>query len=335
MKRIDEDIASGQFKNIYLLHGEEDYLKLQYRNKLLAALVNEGDNMNFTQYRDANINVNQVIDQAETMPFFAEHRVILIENSYFGKKIPEELGDYLSEIPEFTIFIFVEPATDKKGEPYKVDKRGKLYKTADKLGRSIEMKMPNEEQLFKWVYTILKKSNKQIKRDAWIRFRDMTDSCMDNMKQELEKLINYVGDRPNIEVADVEAVCITQIETKVFEMINSIALKDLSKTMELYHDMLAAKEPPMKILYLIVGQFKQLAVIKSLKNLGDNAATISRKTGMKDYFVKKNEALIRNLSLDEINNLLEDAASFEKQVKTGLLDEKLSVELLMMKYAGK
>ena len=109
MKRIDEDIANGQFQNIYLLYGEEEYLKLQYKNKLIAALVNEGDNMNFSKYTDTGINVNQVIDQAETMPFFAEHRVILIENSGFGKKMPDELGSYLSTIPDFTVFIFVEP----------------------------------------------------------------------------------------------------------------------------------------------------------------------------------------------------------------------------------
>ena len=56
MRRIDEDIANNQFKNLYLIYGEEDYLKLQYRNKLLGALVNEGDNMNFSKYRDNGID---------------------------------------------------------------------------------------------------------------------------------------------------------------------------------------------------------------------------------------------------------------------------------------
>ena len=90
----------------------------------------------------------------------------------------------------------------------------------------------------------------------------------------------------------------------------------------------------MRILYMIVRQFRQLSVIRELKELGDNTATISRKIGMQDYIVRKNEALIRNLGSKEIKNLLKDAATFEQQVKTGLLDENLAVEMIIMKYAG-
>ncbi len=309
-----------------MIYGEEEYLKLQYRNKLIAALVSEGDNMNFSKYTDTGINVNQVIDQAETMPFFAEHRVILIENSGFGKKMPEELGEYLSTIPDFTIFIFVEPSADK---------RGKLYKAAKAAGRDIEINMPNETVLTQWVGAMLKDSGKQMKKDAWIQFRDMTDSSMDNMKRELDKLVTYVGDRSQITIEDVNAICIPQIETKIFDMINSIALKDLPKTMDLYQDMLSAKEPPMRILYMIVRQFRQLAVIRELKEQGESSASIAKKIGMQDYIVRKNEALIRNLGSKEIKNLLVDAATFEQQVKTGLLDENLAVEMIMMKYAAK
>ncbi|MBR5636345.1 MAG: DNA polymerase III subunit delta [Pseudobutyrivibrio sp.] len=325
MRRIDEDIQNGQFQNIYLLYGEEEYLKLQYKNKLISALVNEGDNMNFTKYTDSGINVNQVIDQAETMPFFAEHRVILIENSGFGKKMPDELGNYLTNIPGFTIFIFVETSADK---------RGKLYKYAKSAGRDIEINMPNEAVLAKWIGGMLKESGKQMKKDAWEQFRDMTDSSMDNMKREADKLITYVGDRNQITIEDVRAVCIPQIETKIFDMINSIASKDLPKTMDLYQDMLSAKEPPMRILYMIVRQFRQMAVIKELTLNGESAASIAKKMGMQDYFVRKNESLIRNFKAKDIKNLLNDSATFEQQVKTGLLDENLAVEMIIMKYAG-
>lgn len=326
MKRIDDDIASGQFKNIYLLYGEEDYLKLQYKNKLLAALVNEGDDMNFSKYEDSGINELQVIDQAETMPFFADHRVILIENSGFGKKMPEKLGEYLSTIPDFTILIFVEPTADK---------RGKLYKAAKAAGRDIEINMPNESDLAKWVGGLLKESGKQMKREAWAQFLIMTHDSMDNMARELEKLVTYVGDRSQITLEDVNEICVSRVETKIFDMINAIAAKDLRKTLDLYHDMLAAKEPPMRILYMIVRQFRQMKVIKQLSEFGDNAGSIARKVGSPDFAVKRTLQLARNYSDSEISQLLADAADFETKVKTGQLDEKLAVELIIMKYAGK
>lgn len=325
MRRIDEDIASGQFKNLYLLYGEEDYLKLQYRNKLLSALVNEGDDMNFTKYEDSGIDEIQVIEQAETMPFFADHRVILIENSGFGKKMPEKLGDYLSKIPEFTIIIFVEPTADK---------RGKLYKTAKAAGRDIEINMPNESDLAKWVGGLLKEAGVQMKKEAWSQFLLMTHDSMDNMARELEKLISYVGDRGQITLEDVNAICVSRVETKIFDMINAIAAKDLRRTLDLYQDMLSAKEPPMRILYMIVRQFRQMKVIKQLSELGENITTIARKVGSPDFAVKRTLQLARNYTEKEISSLLEDAADFETRVKTGLLDENLAVELIIMKYAG-
>ncbi|SDZ87200.1 DNA polymerase III, delta subunit [Pseudobutyrivibrio sp. ACV-2] len=325
MKRIDEDIAKGQFRNIYLLYGEEDYLKLQYKNKLLNALVAEGDDMNFSKYQDSGINELQVIDQAETMPFFAEHRVILIENSGFGKKMPEKLGEYLSTIPDFTIFIFVEPTADK---------RGKLYKAAKAAGGDIEINMPNESDLARWVGGILKESGVQMKKEAWSQFLIMTHDSMDNMARELEKLVSYVGDRKQITIDDVNAICVSRVETKIFDMINAIAAKDLRKTMDLYQDMLAAKEPPMRILYMIVRQFRQMKVIKQLADFGENSGTIARKVGAPDFAVKRTLQLARNYTDKEISRLLEDSADFETKVKTGQLDEKLAVELIIMKYAS-
>lgn len=326
MRRIDEDIAKGQFQNLYLIYGEEDYLKLQYKNKLIAALVNEGDNMNFSKYEDNGINTAQIIDQAETMPFFAEHRVILIENSGFGKKMPEDLGNYLSTIPEFTVFIFVEPTADK---------RGKLYKAAKAAGRDIEINMPNEAVLAKWVGAQLNAAGKQMKKDAWSQFLNMTHESMDNMSRELEKLITYVGDRNQITIDDVNAICIAKVETKIFDMLNAISAKDMVKTMDLYQDMLSAKEPPMRILTMIVRQFRQMKVVKELSGFGNNASTIAGKVGMPDFAVRRTMQLAGNFSDKEITNLLNDAADFEEQFKTGKLDEKLAVELIIMKYAGK
>ena len=85
MKSLLEDLNKGEFKKVYLLFGEETYLKNLYKNKLKDALIPEGDTMNVTSYEGKSIDVRSVIDQAETMPFFADKRFILIENSGFFK----------------------------------------------------------------------------------------------------------------------------------------------------------------------------------------------------------------------------------------------------------
>ena len=81
MKSIQEDIKNQQFKPVYLLFGEEAYLRQQYKQKLLDALMPEEDTMNYSRYEGKGIEPREIIDLAETMPFFADRRVILLEDT--------------------------------------------------------------------------------------------------------------------------------------------------------------------------------------------------------------------------------------------------------------
>ena len=69
MKTIDNDIKNMDFKKAYLLYGQERYLIKQYRDKLIKAMVNDGDSMNFSSFEGDGINQKEIIDLAETLPF--------------------------------------------------------------------------------------------------------------------------------------------------------------------------------------------------------------------------------------------------------------------------
>ena len=120
MKSLNEDLKTGQLKQVYLLFGEEGYLKRQYRDRLTRALLPEGDTMNYACYEGKGTEIREVIDLAETMPFFAERRLIVFENTGFFKSGGNDLADYIKEMPESACFLFVEN---------EVDKRSRLYKT--------------------------------------------------------------------------------------------------------------------------------------------------------------------------------------------------------------
>ena len=151
---VDEDVKAHAFKRVYLLFGEDSYLRLQKKKMLLDALRNPDDSMNFTLFEGKGIDVAQIIDLAETMPFLADYRVILVENSLFFKNAaPDALIDYLPTIPESTCLIFCED---------EVDKRGKLYKAVASAGAAAEYKHPDGEMLTKWVLGQVAKEKKKI-----------------------------------------------------------------------------------------------------------------------------------------------------------------------------
>ena len=71
MKQLTNDIKNKEFKNAYLLVGEEDYLKSVYTKQMVEAIT-DGNNMNETYYNGNDIDVNDVIENAKSSPFFSE-----------------------------------------------------------------------------------------------------------------------------------------------------------------------------------------------------------------------------------------------------------------------
>lgn len=324
MKTIDEDIKNNRFRSCYLLYGEESYLKRQYRDKLIAAAVTKGDTMNFSRYQGKDINPGELIDLAETLPFFAQRRVILVENSGFFKSSDDKLTEYLSEINSSTCFIFVES---------EVDKRSKFYKAMKKYGAVVEFTTQNEKVLTKWVLGRIGRENKKITQPVMEMFLQRTGTDMSHIDRELEKLLCYTLKKDIIEAADVEAVVTEQVSNKIFEMVDAISSHNRQKALDLYYDLLTLKEAPMRILYLITRQFRILGEIKELTGKGYGRGDIAKKAGVPEFAVKKYQAQNRAFTKDQLLDALKDGAETEEAVKTGRLNEKVAVEIFIVKYS--
>ena len=325
MKTIDNDIKMGQLKNVYLLYGTEDYLKRQYRDKLKHALVEPDDTMNFSAYEGKDINPKELIDLSETLPFFKEKRMILVENSGFFKNSCDDLAEYMSQVPESTCFVFVEE---------EVDKRSKLFKAASRAGSAVEFETPKEDMLIRWILGRIQREGKKITQSVMQLFLSKTGSDMENIDKELEKLICYTLDKTEISAADVEAICTGQTENKIFEMIDAISAKNQKKALDLYYDLLALKEAPMRILFLIASQFQNLLLIKSMSAKGYPAVSIAKTAGMPSFAVQKNLRQAGAFKINQLKEAIEDCGQAEEDVKTGRMADQLAVELLIVKYSA-
>ena len=324
MKTIDEDIKNKTFRSCYLLFGEEAYLKKQYRNKLISALAKPGDTMNFSSYEGKDISPGELVDLAETMPFFAERRLILAEESGFFKNSSEMMANYLKEANPSTCFLFVES---------EVDKRSKMYKAVKKYGAAVEFSIQNEALLTKWILGRIGREKKKIAKPTLKEFLNRTGSDMSSIDRELEKLLCYTQKKDVVEEADVKAVVTNRIENRIFEMTEAISGRGRKKALELYYDLLALKEAPMRILFLIVRQFRILSEVKELTARGYGSPEIAKKVGIPEFAVRKHQAQSGNFTGDALLLALKDAASLEEDVKTGKLNDKIAVEIFIVKYS--
>lgn len=325
MKNIQEDIKTGNFKQAYLLYGEEAYLKQQYKHKLVQALNPEDDTMNFNHYEGRNIDVKELIDLCETMPFFADRRVILLEDTGFFKNKCDELADYMKTLPDYLRLVFVEE---------EVDKRSRMYKAVKACGSIGEFKQQDEKTLMRWAAGILGKNGRKITQRDVELLLSMTGTDMGNLRMELEKLISYTEGREVVTGEDIRAVCTTQTTNKIFDMVRAVTEKNQKRALDLYYDLLTLREPPMRILFLLAKQFRQICLTKKLSEEGLSQTEIASKLGVPSFVVRNLESCARAYTVEELENAVRDFVDAEEAVKTGTLGDVLSVELLIVKYSS-
>lgn len=326
MKSLQEDIKNQEFKRVYLFMGEEDYLVQQYKAKVKQALLPDEDTINFSYFEGKKTEPGEVIGLAETMPFFADRRVILLENTGFFKNQCQDLPEYLAQLPEYLCMIFVEK---------EVDKRSRMYKAVKKYGRIVEFKMQDTNTLMRWVLGMMKRENKKITKPDMELFLQKTGTDMGNIERELEKLVCYTMGREVITAQDIEAVCTTQISNHIFDMIKAVTEKNQKKTLDLYYDLLTLREPPMRILFLLARQFNLIMQVKELMKEGYDQSAIAKKTGLQPFVVRNYGNYAGKFSASWLRSAVEECLTAETRVKTGLMTDTMSVELLLVKFSSR
>ncbi|MCD8224028.1 MAG: DNA polymerase III subunit delta [Clostridiales bacterium] len=321
MQTLNQDIKNHSFKPVYLLYGEEAFLKNSYKNRLREAITG-GDEMNFTSFYGKGLDMDELIRTADTMPFFAERRLILVEDSGCFKTASEALLSYLPQLPETTCLLFVES---------EVDKRGRLFKKVKEIGYAAEMARQDTAQLAKWAGGLLAREGKKITAHTMELFLSMTGDDMENIRMELEKLIGYTAGRDVISDVDVETICTARVSGKIFDMVAAISGGQPKKAMDLYEDLLTLKEPPMRILFLIARQFNQILQVKELSGQGLDKAAIASRLKIQPFVVNRLLGQARRFSREQILSSVELCVDAEEAVKSGRLQDRIAVELLITK----
>ena len=324
MKNIQEDIKTGNFRKAYLLYGEEAYLKQQYKTNLEKALNPDGDTMNFAHYEGKGIDIRQLIDLCETMPFFADRRVIILEDTGFFKNKCEELAEYMKELPDYLCMVFVES---------EVDKRSRMYKAVKNCGRIVEFAKQDEKTLMRWAAGILAREGRKITTRDMELFLTKTGTDMGNIRMELEKLITYTMGQDIVTREDIEEICTTRTENKIFDMVRAVTERNQRRALDLYNDLLTLREPPMRILFLLSKQFRQMCLAKKMAGEGASQNEIATRLGVPSFVARNILACARAYSVEELEQAEEDFVDAEEAVKTGRLQDVLSVELLIVKYS--
>ena len=216
-----------------------------------------------------------------------------------------------------------------------IDKRSKLYKAVKASGYICEMTSQTEGDLSVWAARLFANAGKRITKANMMYLLQKVGTDMETLSTEIEKLICYCMKTDVVDKDAIDAVCVTQMSVKIFDMIDAISTKNQKKTLDSYYELIAAKEPPMRILYMITRQFNLMLQAKDLSNQGMGKNDVAKAMGVQAFIAGKSIQQARNFQMRELKDGLAESIKKEQLIKRGAMDENIGVEMLLIKYSKK
>ena len=333
-----KDIKKKKLTSTYLLLGKESFLMQETVQLLVdAALVEEEKDFNLSVYDMEETSVEIAIEDAETLPFMGEKRVVIIKNPIFltaekkKDKVEHGIGkleEYMNSPAPYTVLILLAPYE-------KLDERKKITKLIKKQSSVIELKALSDQESINWITTIAEQENVYITKEATNELMVLTANDLMIMHQELKKLSTYVGDGGSITPDDVRLLVARSLEQNIFELIDHVIHRRSKEALQIFYDLLKNNEEPIKILSLLVTQFRLILHVKELSNTGYGQQQIASTVKVHPFRVKLAMQQAGLFHSEELANLLMGLAEADYEMKTGKKDKQLILELFLLKLFEK
>ena len=305
--------------------------------KEFGSLVN---GINFIQI-DEN-NVKEIISDIETPAFGYEKKLIIAKNTGLFKKekktakgpeaelikLSNKIADYINEnidlINSAVELIFVEESAEKN----------ELYKSIEKNGMVTEFAELKLPELIQNIQKICVAYKVKIDNSTAKYFIENCGTNMQDLINEIRKLIEYVGTNGVITNKEVDLLCIKQIDSVIFDLTDNLGKKDIGKAMQVLKELIYEKEPIQKILITLYNHFKKLYIVKIAEKYKKDL-TISMKLKPNQMFlVTKYKAQAKYFTETEIRKIMEEFINLDANYKVGLIDIDIGLEAVLCKYCS-
>jgi DNA polymerase-3 subunit delta len=294
---------------IYVLIGDDPYLRDQARNRIIRDLIGQADPQTCVSSHDADAALADVLDDLRTLAFLAEHRVVIVRQADpFVSKYRQQLEDYLAR-PAATGSLILEVASLPKNQ--------RLYKAADKVGRIVHCKQPTGRDLIAWIRDEAERRGKKIQPQAASMLADWAGADLAQLSGELEKLATYVGKRDAIAPEDVAAVVPALAAAADFELTNALIAGDLSRALGALPAMLQARGDEFKALGILRWHLhKALAVAQGIA-AGRRGEQVAAANKVPRFLTRDFAAMVQGRGLAGIQGDMRRLLAADLAMKTG------------------
>ncbi|WP_421000600.1 DNA polymerase III subunit delta [Carnobacterium maltaromaticum] len=330
-------ITKGQFSPVYLFLGTESYLADSAKQTLIQATLAEDErDLNFGIYDMEEVPVGVALDDAESVPFFGDKRLVIMDRPNFftaeksKQKIDHDLvwlENYLKNPPDFTILAFFAPYE-------KLDERKKITKLLKKTATVIEVNTLSEKEVRHFLKDTIANEGYTMTPEAFELFIQLTDAKLSTAMSELPKLLLFSSDTKQITKSAVNDLVAKSLEQNIFALVEYVLKRQTANALSLYQDLLLQKEDPIKINAILMTQFRLLLQVKFLEKKGYQQGDSAGMLKVHPYRVKLAIQQARKFSEKVLVSAFEGLVDAEYRLKTGQGDKEMQFELFVLQFAA-
>jgi len=335
---LKKQIKSGEFSNLYLLYGNEGYLKQHYANQLCSKSVSpDFADFNLKKLDGKDTDVNEIYDCTTSFPMMDNYTCTLVKdfplNTYVGDrgKFDEELHTILTDIPQTSILIFW---MDTIEIDEKNSKWAKIIKFFEENGACAKIDKRTRSALEKLLVTSAAKKDCTLSRDAAGYIISLVGEDMSTLQNELNKVCAFVGSG-EITRKHIDETVIVSVEAKIFNLSRMIAKGDADAAYENLSNLFKLREEPVMILAVLSKAYVDMYRVKAAKEKGisyTNLATLFPVSYKNKNFILDNASRDgAGYSIAQLKNALSILSDTDRRLKSTGEDGKTVLEELILR----
>ena len=333
--KLEKSLKDNNLSSIYLLYGKETYLLENTLRKIKKVFGICKEGLNYIKID--NTNINSLIPELQTPAFGFDKKMIIVKDADVlkkqGKKKNQALSDQVDKIASFieqnfeyikdqVVLIFIEDEIEKNN----------LYKQIEKLGIICNFEQEKLPDLMKRIKYICNAYKVNINNLALSYFIESCGTNLQDLINEIRKLIEYKGENGTITREDIDLLCIKQFDSVIFELTDSLGQKNVKKSLEVLKNLLFAKEPIQKILITLYNHFKKLYITKLCdKYKSDVVKNLNLKPNQ-TFLVSKYKRQANYFSEQDLKKILLKFIELDEDYKIGNIDLNIGLESVICGY---
>lgn len=311
--------------SVYILAGEEEFLKREALSRLEKLALDKGDrDLNYNIFYAPQTPPNQILTQAATLPFLSPKRLILVKDfDKFSSSDREAFLNY-AENPRPTTCLVLETSKAKIGEGF--------HKKLSSNAKVVFFKNPKGAELIRWIEGRMQSAGKKITREAAELLSELAGNNLDVLNTEVQKLAAFVSERDRVNRVDVEELAGKSANHTSFQLLDSIRHKDIDKALSIFKTLLRDGKKEHEVLGLLGWHLRRIERGRRLLEAGVPNVNIGRQLNIPPFSLERFMTQVKKFSKDKVARhtrfLLQADVKIKKgRAKPGLALEQVIVDL--------